>query len=175
MTTAQKVILGTGVAAFVAVLTLFRRSPVPSEPVAAFPPPENPPPAPTPPAPAIEVSDDDPRMLAAVTEARRRWPEFLEAFNRRKPSQSFSVKMPFRDDPAGDAEFMWVEVISIDGNTIHGSLVNQPFYVRSLTMHDSVEVRLADLNDWIFTQDGQSIGGFTSEILDESSDEDQEN
>lgn len=170
ITTAQKVILGIGAVAFVAVLTMFRRSPVETEPVAILPPPENPP-TPAPPevkaAAVIEVSDDDPRMMTAVSEARRRWPEFLEAFNRRKPSQSFSVKMPFRDDLNGEAEFMWVEVISIDGNTIHGSLVNQPFFVRSVSMHDSVEVRLADLNDWIFTQDGKSVGGFTSEILDE--------
>jgi hypothetical protein len=58
--------------------------------------------------PAMTIEDDDPGLLAAVAEGRRRWPEFLQAFERRHPDQIFSVKASFTDGE--HTEWMWVVV-----------------------------------------------------------------
>jgi hypothetical protein len=44
-------------------------------------------------APIIQVNADDPRMVAAVAEARQRWPEFMAAFQARKSAdQVLAIK-----------------------------------------------------------------------------------
>lgn len=45
-------------------------------------------------APVVTIPDDHPEMKAAVAEARRRWPEFEQAFRNPGPDQrNFSVKL----------------------------------------------------------------------------------
>ena len=82
------------------------------DPVAAITEPTN--------VPVIPIDDDDPRMLAAAAEAHRRWPEFLEAFGKRKDGQSFSVKGPV--SRGNNTEFIWISVIAVDGEFIRGNL-----------------------------------------------------
>src|SRR5262245_2036309 len=62
------------------------------------------------------ISDpgNDPRFKAAEAEARRRWPEFVAAFNRREPNVAYAVKARFTDGSA--TEWMWVQVQSIAGD-----------------------------------------------------------
>src|SRR5207245_368362 len=76
-------------------------------------------------APVVEVSSDDPRMVAAVEEGRRRWPEFVAAFNaRNSPEQMFAVKARFSDGK--NEEFMWVAVRKLEGDSLTGELGNSP-------------------------------------------------
>jgi uncharacterized protein YegJ (DUF2314 family) len=111
----------------------------------------------------VRVEREDPRMTAAVEEARRRWPEFVAAFGKRRPDQTFAVKIAFREGEI--VEFMWVKVAAIEGEQIRGILDNEPVDVKSVRHGDSVQVKLADLNDWIYVQDGTMIGGFTVKVL----------
>jgi uncharacterized protein YegJ (DUF2314 family) len=111
----------------------------------------------------ISAGEDNPQLAAAVAEARRRWPEFVQAFNSRRKAQLFSVKVPF---PAGDRmEFMWVQVDQIDGKTIHGRLANEPHNVPNLKMHDQVTVTTDQLNDWLYIDGRNRFGGFTAAVL----------
>jgi hypothetical protein len=49
-------------------------------------------------SPVVQISEDDPRMKAAVAEARARWPEFVQAFEHPSPQQSnFAVKLPMAE------------------------------------------------------------------------------
>jgi uncharacterized protein YegJ (DUF2314 family) len=112
----------------------------------------------------VGVNEDDEEMKAAVAEAWRRWPEFVAAFNRRRAMQGFAVKVPFHEGQ--EAEYMWVEVSNLDGNTIHGNLVSKPAMVSDLKLNDKVTVSLDDLNDWIFSDGKQMVGGFTSKVLE---------
>ncbi len=113
--------------------------------------------------PVLTVDGDDPRMQAAVAEARRRWPEFVAAFEQRRPEQAFSVKAPFTR--GGDTEFMWVVVDAIEGGFVYGALGNQPVGLPGLNEGDRVRVREADLNDWIYVTDDQPVGGFTLDVV----------
>lgn len=115
-------------------------------------------------AAVIGSSGDDPKMLAATAEARRTWPEFLQAF-RNKPvnSESFSAKFPF--DAPDQKEFMWVEVVSINGDTVVGRLGNDPVWVKDLKLGDEVKMKVSQLSDWMYLKDGEIIGGYTVKVL----------
>jgi uncharacterized protein YegJ (DUF2314 family) len=116
------------------------------------------------PDPVVMVHGDDEELEAAVAEARRHWPEFVTAFEKRRPRQGFAVKMPFHEDEK--VEYMWVEVSKLDGNKIHGTLVSEPGMVSNLKLNDAVSVDLEDLNDWIFSDGKEMVGGFTSKVLE---------
>jgi uncharacterized protein YegJ (DUF2314 family) len=119
-------------------------------------------------APVIQIAEDDPRMLAAVAEARQRWPEFVGAFNARKPDQIFGVKAPITR--GGQTEFIWLTVSRIEGDTIHGNLDNDPVNP-DLKCGEAVSVPLADLNDWAYSDSEKMVGPFTLKVLQEAAKE----
>lgn len=126
------------------------------DPLEAFGNPANP--------PVIEIAPDDPRMQAAVAEARERWPEFVAAFENRGADERFSVKAPFQDDE--HMEFMWVEVTAVEGNLILGTLGNEPVNVSNVKLGQRVRVQIDELNDWIFFRDDELHGGFTIKVFE---------
>ncbi|MFO1004121.1 MAG: DUF2314 domain-containing protein [Planctomycetaceae bacterium] len=115
-------------------------------------------------AAVIGASGDDPKMLAATAEARRTWSEFVKAFrNKPKNSENFSAKFPF--DAPDQKEFMWVEVDSINGDTVTGRLGNDPVWVKDLKLGDEVRMKVSDLSDWMYLKDGEIVGGYTVKVL----------
>jgi uncharacterized protein YegJ (DUF2314 family) len=114
--------------------------------------------------PVWEVSDDDPRMKAAEEEAKRTWPEFVEAF-RKKDGETFSVKVPIT---VGEhTEFIWVNVTGLEPDYIHGTLGNDPVSLEGMKLGDVVEVPVKDLNDWGIMRRGELVGCFTTKVLGE--------
>jgi len=112
--------------------------------------------------PVIQVPDDDPRMQAAVAEARERWPEFTAAFHARD-GEGFSVKAPVT--VGENTEFIWVNVDSLGDETITGRLGNDPVDLGDLREGSPVTVAVADLNDWAFLRAGQPVGMFTVQVI----------
>lgn len=122
--------------------------------------------------PVIEVSDNNPKMAAAVREAISRWPEFVAAYrSSRDPERSqFIVKAEFRE--GRKSEFMWVSVQEITDTTISGILMNDPHELIECHRGASVTLTMDRLNDWIYpTGGGQHIGGFTLDVLADSGEE----
>jgi uncharacterized protein YegJ (DUF2314 family) len=118
-------------------------------------------------APIVQVSKDDPRMIAAVAEARRRWPEFAAAFQARETAnEAFIVKARFADGE--NEEFMWVQVQKLEGNSIIGELGNSPAALTNVKEGDIVTVPLEDLNDWLCQINGEAVGGFTMKVMKEA-------
>ena len=66
------------------------------------------------------VEEDDAAMTEAMSEAKRRWPEFASAFESRGPEQRFLVKAAFRDSDATEGEWMWVLMSSLSDDMIEG-------------------------------------------------------
>jgi uncharacterized protein YegJ (DUF2314 family) len=118
--------------------------------------------------PVLNSADDDPKMKAAVQEARKSWTQFEKAFTKRAANtESFNVKFPF---PAKDRqEFMWVEVTSIKDNMVIGKLGNDPVWATNLKIGDEVTMRISELADWMYLQDGEMVGGFSVKVLLEKS------
>jgi len=114
-------------------------------------------------APVVTVSPADPRMRQAVAEAKKRWPEFVNAFERRSADQLFSIRAPFGDGK--HTEFMWVGVTAIENDMIYGKLGNEPLHVRGMNAGETVKVRVGDMNDWVFTEGKAMRGGFTIEAI----------
>lgn len=116
--------------------------------------------------PVIEISDNDPRMAAAVEEAIKRWPEFVSAFEKKDPDDvdRFIVKAEFSE--GSKSEFMWVSVLEIDSDFIRGTLMNDPHELLDVHRGANVEIPMDRLNDWIYPgRDGSHIGGFTLDVL----------
>ena len=116
-------------------------------------------------APVVQIGEDDPRMQAAVAEARQRWPEFKAAFAARQRGGNYAVKAPVTR--GGNTEFIWLEVIGLEPEYVHGRLANDPVDLGGLRLGDQVEVRAADLNDWTYrhTEDADPAGLFTVKVL----------
>jgi uncharacterized protein YegJ (DUF2314 family) len=120
-------------------------------------------------APVIGVPNGD-SIEQAITEARRRWPEFATAFQTRQPGDTrFIVKAPFTSED-GDTEHMWLEVFGLEPEYVHGHLINDPFHNKKLKQGSQVEVAVAEISDWLCpdAQDNPK-GNFTGRVVDEAS------
>jgi uncharacterized protein YegJ (DUF2314 family) len=113
--------------------------------------------------PVLAVDRNDPRFQAAVAEARRRWPEFVAAFARREPETPFLIKAPFSD--GDNRESMWLTVERIHEGTVTGRLQNEPVNVRGLERGQQVTVKLDIVEDWVYPEGGQLLGGFTQKAI----------
>lgn len=118
-------------------------------------------------APILTIAGDDPEMAAAVEEARRRWPEFVAAFEQRSDDEAepYLIKAPFID--GDNTEFMWVGVTGIENDIIYGKLENSPANVKTVDEGDTVRVKVEDLNDWMCVINDTPTGAFTLKVLSE--------
>jgi uncharacterized protein YegJ (DUF2314 family) len=113
------------------------------------------------------VTNDDPRVRAAETEARRRWGEFLDLWEHRRPGQQFFVKGRVTEGYVG--EWLWIRVTFIGdrGNTVTGDIDAPPTRVKSVHLNDTVIVNRDNISDWIYDSPSERRGGFTIKALDE--------
>lgn len=115
----------------------------------------------------VPIEHDDPLMLAAIGEARRRWPEFARAFATAGKGAadpgSFSVKFAAREGEV--VEHLWVSVTAIDGETVRGTVGNEPVQLKELELGKPVELPVAELEDWLFFRDRKLIVGFTVKVV----------
>ncbi len=126
-------------------------------------------------APVVSI-DDDPRMIAAEAEAKRRLPEFLNAFHSQSgidSDASFSVKA---NVTAGDRnEHIWIGVDHIENGHLTGRLANDPVNLPGYSLDSPVQIPLQDIEDWHYTANGESIGLFTVSVLQEIFQEQRQN
>jgi uncharacterized protein YegJ (DUF2314 family) len=113
--------------------------------------------------PVIQASYDDPKLKETVQEALRRWPEFVQAFARRKAGQKFGVKLEFKDGE--ESEFMWIVVDAIEAEQVRGVLDNAPVTVKNVKSGDVVTARQADVLDWAYEDGEELVGGFSLKVL----------
>jgi uncharacterized protein YegJ (DUF2314 family) len=113
--------------------------------------------------PVVAGGYDEAALQQTIEEARRRWPEFVRAFARRKPGQTFGVKTTFTEGE--DCEYMWIGVESIDGDRVRGKLDNAPLKVTNVKAGDAVTIKPADVLDWMYEESGEMRGGFSLKVL----------
>lgn len=112
--------------------------------------------------PVVDVDGNSPEMKRAVEEARRRFPEFVDAF-KRKDGQDFTIKAPVT---RGDrTEYIWINVLGFEPEFIHGTLGNEPVDLGGLKLGDRVEVPIGDLNDWVYMKNDKPVGLFTRKAM----------
>lgn len=114
----------------------------------------------------ISISSDDPKLKAAEAEAKKRWPEFVNAF-KEKDGDKFAVKG--RIVEGDNAEYMWLSVTAIGGEEIHGKLDNEPAGLTKLKLGQDLHIKIDEVDDWLYVgSDKQPRGGFTMEALKEA-------
>jgi uncharacterized protein YegJ (DUF2314 family) len=116
--------------------------------------------------PVVPIESTDGELEEAVAEARRRWPEFVQAFRSRKKNEAFAVKASFTDGE--NTEWMWVIVSEIRGDTVAGELGNAPVNVGGLQEGAMVEVSAAEIGDWMYRDGKRDVGGFSVKVLTKS-------
>jgi len=112
--------------------------------------------------PVLPLDDHDPKLAAATEEARRRLPEFLDAFTR-KDGERFSVKAPVT--AGGRTEHIWIDVDDVDDDRIGGRLGNEPVDLGGMKIGDRVDVAISEIEDWVVVRGGEPTGLFTSRTL----------
>lgn len=113
--------------------------------------------------PVIPVADDDPRMRAAVDEARRRWPQFVRAFDERAGNDSFAVKAAISDGE--HTEYMWLIVTAVENDIAYGRVDNDPLNVQGVKPGDMRRVSGSEIWDWMYLDGGKMVGGFSVAVL----------
>lgn len=111
----------------------------------------------------INIEPDDDKIAAAVEEAQKRYPEFVEAFAHRSPDDQFILKARF--DYGDNAEHLWMEVQSCDLESVTGSIANKPYHLARPREGDIVTVPASDLSDWLMTSPNGPVGGFVESLL----------
>ena len=112
--------------------------------------------------PMVQVDDQDPDLAAGTAEARRRLPEFLEAWQR-KDGQGFSIKAPVT--AGGSTEHIWINVDEVRDDRIGGRLGNEPVNLGGMKIGDRVDVALSEVEDWVVIRGGAPVGLFTARAV----------
>ena len=98
----------------------------------------------------------------AIKRLKELKPQFVDGF---APGTVLSVKAPFATQ-SNSVEWMWVEVVKWQGETINGILKNQPYDVPELNRGAEVVVSEQDVFDYILDySDGRSEGNETSALI----------
>lgn len=122
--------------------------------------------------------NDSPALLAAYKKARETfkyfWREVFTEYHRIVPALDGAyVKVIFvqeaneRTGGNEDAlvEHMWINEVDFDGDTIRGTLINEPNELTNVQEGDSVAVPLEAVSDWLFARDDKTYGGFTIHLM----------
>ncbi len=112
------------------------------------------------------VRHDD-AIRAASARARARLPELREAFRKGlAPGEFIQLKAPFTTDDGG-TEWMWVEVLSWEGERIRGLLKNEPRQVARLQAGQEVTIAQKDVFDyWRIDAQGKGVGNETGPLIE---------
>lgn len=129
------------------------------------------------------LSETDPVVVEAMTEARRTFPRFLDAFSRKRFIEaSYLVKVPFIDrsdirqqavvqTAATSAEYesrptchLWLSVNSILDDLIFCT-VAEASEALQLTNGTSFVVASDSIEDWMINADGTVYGGFSLRVI----------
>jgi uncharacterized protein YegJ (DUF2314 family) len=113
-----------------------------------------------------QIKDDDTEILAAAAHARDDLAKLRAHFAKEIPfDERLTVKAKFTGDD-GQVEWMWVDVVAFKGNTLEGTLANEPDAIKSLHNGQKVKVKLGDVGDYLHeTKDGKRTGGYAIEVM----------
>jgi uncharacterized protein YegJ (DUF2314 family) len=113
-----------------------------------------------------EAKADDPELLAAAQRARSELSAMRSHFAKGVPfKEQLSIKAPFTADD-GRIEWMWVDVVKWTGDSLEGTLANDPDIVKTLKPGSHVKVPFAKVADYMHvTPDGKQTGGYSIEVF----------
>jgi uncharacterized protein YegJ (DUF2314 family) len=114
--------------------------------------------------PIIQVEAGDAKVEKAMAEARKRWPQFVQAWSRLGPACEGLVKGRFATTEGG-SEYIWVEVSQAADTHATGTVMNRPANVDGLKQGDTVRVEFGEIVDWAYQDRGKPVGLFVERLL----------
>ncbi|HOB12943.1 MAG TPA: DUF2314 domain-containing protein [Novosphingobium sp.] len=109
----------------------------------------------------VPVSQQDPKMNAAIAEAQRTLPRFLAVVDN-PPAGVSEIVFKY---PLGGWEHIWVSKVEHKGDRLVGVLDNEPAQ-DEYRMGQRVEVPLAQVSDWGYRDaSGVMQGQFTTRVI----------
>ncbi|HZY79711.1 MAG TPA: DUF2314 domain-containing protein [Cyclobacteriaceae bacterium] len=111
--------------------------------------------------------EHDEEIIAASNRAKAKLPSLKKKFKAGfAPGESLLLKMPFKT-PDDTNEWMWVEITVWTDSVFKGILQNDPVYVQNLQAGALVDIKEADMFDYILMKsDGSYEGNETGEIME---------
>jgi uncharacterized protein YegJ (DUF2314 family) len=109
-----------------------------------------------------------PEMCGAIQQARASIQQFFEAFAAPQPNQSqFFLRVRFStQSESGEsaAEHLWLKQLDLNTNPPSGVITTTP-YLLGLTHLQRVFFHAHQVSDWMYLEDDQPIGAFTTRLL----------
>lgn len=117
-------------------------------------------------SPVFFFKEDDEGMIQACVSAQASFKYFWreQCWERRRivPGLDLAmIKLPFQDGPDSEVEHMWVGDVEFDGDTLAGTLLNQPNWLKSVQQNDPVQAPFTYLEDWMISMGGRAYGAHT--------------
>ena len=117
------------------------------------------------------LTEDDEDMNAAIQEAIRTFPLFMQAMQQPDSSLTdFAVKMKFANGDV-NREHRWVSDLHMIGGQLFGVLKNDPLHAKGIESGDTLRVVRDDISDWMYLKKGKLQGGYTMKAKYNSMDE----
>lgn len=115
-----------------------------------------------------ELEEDDSSLNQAIKKANQTFDDFESVLknsveNNIKSFSDFSIKVKF--DTKNGAEHVWLSEIKIEGEDYFGVLNNEPEQINSLKLGDVIKIDKNRISDWMYSENGKLIGGFTIRAL----------
>ncbi|WP_316633373.1 DUF2314 domain-containing protein [uncultured Flavobacterium sp.] len=122
--------------------------------------------------PIFFADGESPKMIEAYKKAQETfkyfWRELSWEYRRIVPGLDLAcVKLAFTQeiDDETVVEHMWINDINFDGDTIYGTLVNQPNDLTNVNNGDEVKIPANQISDWLFASQGTTYGAFTIQAM----------
>ena len=109
------------------------------------------------------IEADDPEMAQAIAAARASIGDFFDAFEHPKAGQhGFLLKVRFATEER--AEHIWVADLDFSSNPARGLVANETRFP-GLSYRQQVQFTPDQITDWMYFQDGDLVGAFTTRLL----------
>jgi len=108
----------------------------------------------------INVDDDDPEMLAAISKARESLPQFWQIFTAHSQGEKgFALKVRIKD--GSTTEHFWAIDLEHHDSMTLGTINNDPNKVGTIKLGERIKIPEADISDWMYLRDGKVVGNYT--------------
>ena len=110
------------------------------------------------------AEDEDPKMIAAMQEARENIATFIGILESPTIDQnSFAIKVKVVD---GDqVEHLWASDVLRTNDGFKARISDQPTLVTSIKKGETIEVDGEEISDWMYVDKGKLVGGYTIRVL----------
>lgn len=99
---------------------------------------------------------------AAVAMAKRRLPEFLEAYTKHRDTGKFAVCAKVTKPER--VENVWIRLDRFENGWFHGRLDVDPLVLKGVKKGDDMSVDQAAVVDWMYDIGQGPVGGFTVKV-----------